>query len=310
MAGRRSAPVAAAIVAYRPDLGQLAQLISSLATQVDALFLYCNSPVPAFHRDLADKHAFRLNVLGDGRNIGLGMAYNRIMDAALARGMNAILLFDQDSMPPPNLGAELLCRMQNLIDAGQHPAVIGPRPVAYDGAAYKIPRRTDCYGAEPRGSTMPVQFVISSGSLVNGAAFRDIGPFRDDFFIDAIDIEWCLRAGFKGYTCWMAADVPMRHELGAGVFRVPLCGVHIVRQPPGRAYTFVRNGLALLRLKHIPAAWKVRTAARLILYTVVQTVCSPERRATLRSLRRGWWDGLLGRLGPPRDDARHARIAG
>src|SRR6185312_2522119 len=86
MTGASRTPLAAGIVAYRPDPGLLARLISSLAPQVDLLLLYRNSSIPAHLFDLAQIHVDRIRVIGNGRNLGLGVAYNRIVDAAMACG--------------------------------------------------------------------------------------------------------------------------------------------------------------------------------------------------------------------------------
>jgi rhamnosyltransferase len=303
MAGREALPVAAGIVAFRPGSGVLERLVAGLLPQVERLLVYRNSPLPEGVSDLARAHRGRIELLGDGRNVGLGVAYNRIADAALARGIERILLLDQDSGPPPDLCAGLLGRMQDLIDAGERPAVVGPRPIGPDGKPYKLPRQVVPGKARAAGSSLPLQFVISSGSLIDGAAFRAIGGFREDFFIDAIDLEWCLRARFRGFTCWMAADLPMPHQLGSGVICMPALGMHLVRQPPTRAYTSVRNQLAMLHLDHVPLAWKARAAARLVLYTLGQAAHAPHRSSALRLLARGWRDGLLGRLGAPHEAA-------
>jgi len=292
-------PVAAGIVVYQPDPVLIKALIESLVRQVDLLLIYRNSALPEALSATVQEHGGRLVALGDERNLGLGTAHNRIIEAAMARGFERILLFDQDSSPSPDLGSRLLFLMQTLIAAGERPAAVGPRPVAYDSTSYNPPRPLPASEAAPQGRARPVEFIISSGSLINGAAFREIGRFREDFFIDAIDMEWCLRARFHGFTCWMASEVTMHHRLGAGVSRIPLINVHLVRQPSARAYTFVRNQLALFRLKHVPLRWKVRALARLGAYTIGQPVLASHRRATVRSIARGWRDGLLGRLGPP-----------
>jgi rhamnosyltransferase len=292
-------PSAAGIVAYEPDAMLIGGLIASLIRHVDLLLIYRNSRVPPFVCELAREYRDRLVSLGDESNLGLGVAHNRIVEAAMASGIERIFLFDQDSMASGELVGQLLDRMQSLIRRGARPAVVGPRPICYDGTGYKAPHSPGLGGVSSGGNNVPVEFVISSGSLINGAAFREIGAFREDFFIDAIDIEWCLRARSKGFTCWMATDVTMKHRLGSGVLRIPVADVRIVRQPPARAYTFVRNQLILFRLKHVPWRWKVRTLVRLAAYTITQSVCASHRRAAVRSLAHGWWDGLRGRLGPP-----------
>jgi rhamnosyltransferase len=305
----RPRSVAAGIVAFRPEPRQLERLLAALLPQADLLLVYRNSPLPDSCSALAREHPSRIELVGDCRNLGLGIAYNRIVEAALVRGVERVLLLDQDSLPPPDLCAALAARMQGLSDAGERPAVAGPCPVSEDGRLYKLPSRARPGEAKPRGGTIPLQFVISSGSLIDAAAFRAVGPFREDFFIDAIDVEWCLRARSRGYTCWMAADLPMPHRLGSGVVRLPVSGMHLVRQPATRAYTFVRNQLALLRLGHVPPAWKARAMVRLVLYTAGHALYAPHRRTALRLLARGWRDGLSGRLGPPGSEEHAGPLA-
>jgi len=36
--------------------------------------------------------------------------------------------------------------------------------------------------------------VITSGSLLPLATYADIGPFREEFFIDFVDTDYCFRA--------------------------------------------------------------------------------------------------------------------
>ena len=133
--------------------------------------------------------------LGDGSNAGLGVGYNQIMQTAVVRGLSWVVLFDQDSTPSPGMTLSLLGRFRRLMEAGQRPSVVGPRPISPDGTAYKTP---DTFGVSKVGQSdalLQTLFLISSGSLTHTQAYRDIGPFREDFFIDAIDIEWCMRAG-------------------------------------------------------------------------------------------------------------------
>jgi rhamnosyltransferase len=288
--------LAAGIVAYEPDPTLLAALVRSLLRQADLVLVYRNSGVPPLLSGPGECQD-RLVVLGDERNLGLGVAHNRIVEAAMARGIERILLLDQDSTPSGDLAGRLLKRMQGLIGLGARPAVVGPRPVDLDGTAYRTPRMLK--DPAPRGCNVPVEFLIASGSLIDGSAFRRVGAFREDFFIDAIDLEWCLRARAMGFTCWMATDVAMEHRLGAGIMRLPWVDLHLVRQPPLRAYTFVRNQFFLFRLTHIPWRWKARALVRLAIYTIGQLVAASQRRATARLLARGWWDGLRGHLGPP-----------
>ncbi len=109
---------------------------------------------------------------------------------------------------------------------------------------------------------MPVDFLPTSGTLFNLRVLRETGLFRADFFIDAIDLEWCFRAWARGGSCWLAGDVPMVHTVGSGA--IPLgFGLTMPNQRPFRMGTYLRNTVYGFRLAHIPLGWKLRQAAYL-----------------------------------------------
>ena len=67
--------------------------------------------------------------------------------------------------------------------------------------------------------------VITSGCLVDAAFAREIGGFRDDFFIDQVDHEFCLRTRANGRRVAISAKPVMQHSVGGWRGpRVPLLG--------------------------------------------------------------------------------------
>ena len=293
---------AVGIVAFNPDPVKLTRLVHAIADGAARVFIYCNSPLqPDLIGALSARCADRLALLGDQTNAGLGRAYNQIVLTAKREAFHRVLLFDQDSLAPENLVADLNDRMDRLRHEGDRPAIVGPLPVSASADAFKQPRVFSRPRLEAKGANHPVEFLISSGSLIDCGAFDAIGPFREDFFIDAVDIEWCLRAWSMGYSCWMATDLKMEHELGAGIIRIPLVNVLLAKQPPRRIYCFIRNQLAMLRLPHVPVRWKIRVVPQLILHSGAQVAHADSHARMLRSVLLGWWDGARGALGPPRD---------
>src|SRR5262249_23546736 len=138
------------------------------------------------------------------------------------RKSRRIVLFDQDSAPPPQM-IEALGRAKDALDAaGEKAAVIAPEIVS--AANFRPPRRFPMPGRKPVGAAEAVRYVITSGSLIDLDAFRQIGPFRSDFFIDAIDTEWCFRAWHSGYSCWVLHGATMLHKIGQGVIRPRFLG--------------------------------------------------------------------------------------
>ncbi len=289
--------VSAGIVVFHPDEAELARLVAAVAPGLREVVVYANSDLAADAesrlREAAAPTAFA--VLRPGGNLGLGEAYDALLRRAGEHGCAFLFLLDQDSLPEAGTVPRLVEAHRALAVAGRRPAVVGPRPVGPDGRPMKITTLAPIGGRE---EAVEVAFVISSGSLIEVAAARAIGPFRADFFIDAIDLEWCFRARARGFSIWVAEGALMRHRLGRGVIRLPF-GLLMADQPPRRLYTFVRNQLAMLRLPHVPRAHKAKTLLSLPLRLLVYLGRNGVSREVRAALRNGLVDGVRTRLGPP-----------
>lgn len=288
----------AGIVIYRPQFEALQQLVSSLADDVTTVAIYANSPISGEEQQVLQAAAgtAELVVLRPGLNRGLGAAYNALRQLAEACHSEFLFLLDQDSRPRAGLVGALATTYRDLASRGERVAVVGPQPVDVEGEAMRL----SAAQARPRDKSDPVRtrFVISSGSLIPLDALASIGDFRSDYFIDAIDIEWCLRAGAAGYSIWVDPAVSMPHQLGRGVIRLPL-GLLLTDQPARRLYTYVRNQLAMLRLPHVPMQHKAKFVISLPVRLAVHLVHHRFSRDCVTALANGLVDGARNRLGPP-----------
>jgi len=287
----------AGIVIYRPQFDALWRLVASLAGDVATVAIYANSPISSEMEKVLAQAAgsSKLVVLRPGLNRGLGAAYNALRHRARTDGSEFLLLLDQDSTPRPGMAEALMATYRRLTSRGERPAVIGPQPLDPEGEKMRLATaETHQDGQEP----LRTRFVISSGSLIPLDALAAIGDFRADYFIDAIDIEWCLRAAAAGYSIWVDPAVPMPHRLGQGVIRLPL-GMLLTDQPPRRLYTYIRNQLAMLRLPHVPAAHKAKFLVSLPIRLAVHLAHHRFSGACMAALVNGLRDGTLAHLGPP-----------
>ena len=292
--------LAICVSVYRPD----DTLLTALLAAIDPAFpviLYIDGPTGvAIEREQLEALAAagRYRLMQAPSNGGIGTALNRMVAEARALGCEWVLFFDQDSEPPSALPKELFRAFSCLQQAGKKPAVVGPTPVAEDGQESKPPSYRVRSLARPSDQYCPVDYVITSGSLIKLSTFSAIGLFREDYRMDAIDTEWCFRAWASGYSVWQVKDLGMRHRVGEGV--VKLWRIRFPRQSQSRMETYVRNQFHLLRLSHIPLRWKLRTVVYVPLQIAVLLARSPGQRTGIaKAMMKALWHGLSARFDAP-----------
>ena len=275
------------------------ELVAQMHRDVERIYLFNNAPLdPALASALAG-HPGVANI-DAGSNLGVGVGLNVVALAASRDGFERLALFDQDSRAWPGLVERLGAQFDRLEALARAPAAVGPRLVAPGGSgeAAKAPRYRARRSAAREGTLVPVDFLPTSGTLFNLRRLRETGMFRADYFIDAIDLEWCFRAWRRGFSCWLAVDVPMEHTVGTGT--IPLgFGLTMPNQRPFRMGTYVRNTAYGFRLAHIPLGWKLRQLGYLPLQLFGFARHHGFRGAAVAPMLRGLRDGILGRLGVP-----------
>jgi rhamnosyltransferase len=292
--------VAAGIVLFNPDLELLDRLLCALDRNDRNIFVFVNGKTePAVDDSLA--RLSKVHTIKSSANIGLGAGLNELVKAAEAAGFKNVLLFDQDSSPEPAL-PDALCECAEQLQIARAPvAVVGPRLVVPPGENYKPLRYS-----RRRPSGLPcgsaVDFLPTSGSLVSIAAWREIGPFRVDYFVDGIDIEWCYRAWHQGYACVLADDLEMVHRWGTPAEHRGRNDYQVARQSDLRSYYHFRNAVHSLRLPHMPWRWRAPQFARLVAQAFVFARSRGFQRSSWVLLHRAWAAGLAGRLGPAPPD--------
>ncbi len=332
--------VAAIVITYNP--GPLGPLLETLAAQCARTLVVDNGSrelAPIEAACAAANAARNANAeLGDlpsaiarpsveliplGENLGIAAAQNRGIERARALGATHVLLMDHDSLPANDMVALLLA----ALDADPDLAAAGPlaaenrkgtNELVYVARAWKPGRATtaelDAAKASPAG-TLDAAFLIASGCLIRAEALEEIGPMREELFIDHVDLDWGLRARNAG---WRLAAVPaarLTHSLGDEAVLLPGRAQPVHVHGPVRNYYLARNTLWLVRQPGLaPARWRVRYVWWLAKYTGFNallagglpfsraSVPTPEvpdsrRRTRIRLLARGLRDGLRGRMG-------------
>jgi rhamnosyltransferase len=279
--------VCAILVSYHPD-AELPRRAVRILEQVGALVIVDNGSGEETHEMLCRIAAdARVSLVLNSSNLGVASALNLGVERARALGFAWMLLLDQDS----DLHDGMLTSLMEV------------------RAAYPVAARVAVIGAgfgeetrpAPGAAWQEVESVITSGSLIPLAVHAAIGPFRDEFFIDYVDSEYCFRARAQGYRVLRTAKPLMSHTIGAPT-RHDLLGKPkwTTNHSPDRRYYIARNDTVMLReyggyafgswaLKSL--ARRLRTCKRIVLYER----CKARKIAAVSA---GWWDGVRGRLGP------------
>lgn len=287
----------AVVVGYHPDPGQLQALLAALEHQVDTIVVVDNSE-PPIHAETLTTRPDSIRLLASGQNRGVAWAINRGVQELLASGHRYAALFDQDSLPPEKLVETLRHRLEQLQSNGQRVAAIGPairergshKPAPF--IRFRLPLNQRLY---PSSGSVSCDFLITSGKLIDLEQWNSIGPMREDWFIDNIDLEWSFRARRLGYELHGSGETELAHSIGQRqrLFK-SLPWPSYRHHGPERLYTMMRNRVFLYRAK-APRAWIIQDSLRAVGKLGLFSLVRP-RRENLSAMLRGLRDGFRGKL--------------
>jgi GT2 family glycosyltransferase len=160
-------------------------------------------------------------------NLGFAAGVNRA--AAGARG-EALLVLNSDARLLP--GA--LDQLTSLLDHTPRAALVSPslrypdgRPQAaafrFPGLAqivldlYPVPRLTDTplNGRIHSHVPAPIDHPLGACILIRHAAWRDVGPFDEGYFMYLEEVDWCRRARARGWQIWQQPAALAIHHGGS-----------------------------------------------------------------------------------------------
>lgn len=289
----------AVVVTYQPP--DVTALLTELSRQCDAVTVVDNGSDSAAVAALrASCRATGAELVAMPANLGIAKAQNIGVARAMTSSPDFILLSDQDSLPAENMTSLLV----EAIEEDERIAATGPLPsedregadeLVYIDRGWSPKRATKEELSRPR---LDAAFLLASGCLIRVRALREIGPMREDLFIDHVDLEWGVRARRAGWRLVAVPAARLNHSLGDEVVRLPGRAQPIHVHSPIRNYYIVRNTIALVKWNGFPLRWRIRYtywAAKYAVFNSFMVGQGPERR---RLIARGLRDGVLGRLGP------------
>jgi GT2 family glycosyltransferase len=214
-----------------------------------------------------------------------------------------IWLLDQDSVPSDD-GLERLFEGLDWLDgAAANVAIVASSCVDPETNLVWPPLlwRNGWRPLPANALSAPACFVdatIASGSMVRKETIKTIGLPREDFFMDFVDLEYCLRLRGHGYKIAIIRDSVVSHSVGIPR-KVRLFGHSAVWRDhlPWRHYYMARN--EVFTIWHYYPGWGPKSsvihrlfdrATRVLLYGNHKLAC-------LKMMFLGVIDGCKGRLG-------------
>jgi rhamnosyltransferase len=295
------AGVTAIVVLYRPDATLLVRQFSALRAQVDAVVYYDNGGGGAVLEDTSLAGEPLVRVVGDGTNVGLASALNLALRDVGASGY--ALLLDQDSVPADNLVATLVRGFGAPHESARPVIAVGPaivdelegRPEYFTRLRLFRNRRISS-PADAASEFFEVDFLITSGTMIDLAQLPAAGFNDESLFIDSVDFDWSFAATARGFALLATFSTTLSHRRGDDVVRTP-GGFPIRVHSPVRLYYMHRNRVRLYTRDYVPLAWKVHDFGRMIVKLGLLMVFVPQRLSRLRAVVRGLADGVRQRGG-------------
>lgn len=226
--------IAAVIVSYNPDK-DFGKRLSVIKPQVDHIIIVDNGSNTSIYETLNDFISGDNDIIENKLNMGIAVALNQGVKKAMQLGFSWVLTLDQDTEIDPNMVSHLVSILSNYPDKGALGIIGSNARSKHSGHLFM-----DC--GKQSSEFMDAKTVITSGSLMSLSAYEITGSFREDFFIEGVDLEYCLRLRRNGFKVLMSCKPLMTHAAGKMeehrfLGRVVLVANH----EPWRYYCMLRN---------------------------------------------------------------------
>jgi len=224
--------IAGVVVLYNPDKN-IIENINSYLKELHCLFVIDNSIEK--DKQLIDgiKSLNKVIYIDNKGNKGVANALNTAANLALKAGSEWLLTMDQDSKFISNNSIRKMMRATSIYNKI---AIITPIHITD-----MIDKNKVVKSINNKNEFSIISTTFTSGNLLNLKCFREIGGFKEDYFIDYVDHEFCLRARLCGFLIVRCNSVILEHNLGS-ITKHKLLG-WATNHPPIRRYYMTRNRL-------------------------------------------------------------------
>lgn len=189
--------VAGIVTLFYPDEG-VKENIKSYLNDLDCLYVIDNTPYKENKQVLPKSK--KIKYLAQLENKGVAKALNIGATLALTDKYEWLLTMDQDSCFQKNQVKKMIQYIEE--NDCKKVGLITPWHVINTGI--EKPKEEIDYPLE----------VMTSGNMINLKSYKKVGGYKDEYFIDDIDIEYCMNLNIHGYKVVRLNYVELKHDLG------------------------------------------------------------------------------------------------
>lgn len=228
---KKKIKVAGCVTLYNSD-EKVFDSVNTYIEKIDRLYVIDNTP----ERDIKKQfEQFKKIVyVPNKENLGVATALNIACNLAIKDGFDFILTMDQDSEFQIGEVDKLIkyVNTNNMTKIG----IVSPW--------HELNRKKN----RPSIEVEEMIEVMTSGNLLNLNIYKKIGGFLDDYFIDCVDIEYCMRLNKFGYKVLRLNYCTLNHKLGeAKKYKIGKREVYTSNHNYIRKYYITRNTLAFYK---------------------------------------------------------------
>ena len=279
------------VVLYQPEL----KVYENILTYIDSLervFVMDNST--DYKDELIDK--IKANpkcvYISMNGNLGLAGALNKGCHMAYEKGFDYILTMDQDSAFEQGAVNRLIEKAEQETE---QLGIVAPNVTAVYPDEVTGERKVAYVLREPTGEYEET-WVMTSGSLMNLAAFEAVGGFNEEFFIAHIDVDFGIKLTLAGYKTKMLGDAMIYQRFGHSMPKKILWKtVYPWFEASNRTYYLFRNHTYMI--KKYGKEIKPLVHVSLINHLIKIVLFENKKFEKIKCAWLGYLDGRKGKLG-------------
>ncbi|MCE3076900.1 glycosyltransferase family 2 protein [Chryseobacterium gwangjuense] len=278
--------VASLIITYNPD-ERLLNLVETIYHQVGLVIIvdnFSDNTSSVFIHSIQKEYP-EVKVIKNNENFGIAKALNQGLEEARNSNIDHVLTFDQDSTPFDNIVSVI----SEVYDSYNNKAEIGAIGVGYvsnHNERFVEGNKNQLYFEK--------DYLITSGCMISVDTFFKIGGFREDFFIDNVDIEYSLRLKKNGKRSLITTKPGMIHKAGDPL-RKKVLGFTIISSNHSsfRRYFMSRNHVIVTRDYFLTNPYFILKLNFFYILSIIKIiVVEKDIKSKLKSSYRGFKDAF------------------